>query len=306
MSHLAAGRSVFPVDNFVDTSPALRASLSICAFARALVGHGSLETAAGELCGGLGADAVRLSRRSLDAPGGPRAAPLLFATGAAGRLVSGERLAATGSPLLGAIPDRARLGSVWSLRDLEPGEIEAAGPWTPAPGLSADLDVQAIVLDSAPDRLDVIELIALRRFADRFGEGAEPGRMVPHLLVDAWQNRLPGLCSDMIAGSGGAPAGPAPDALSCDNPYALTRAEFRVCQLLTRGLAIKRIARELGISANTVRSHLRRIYEKTETHGQQQLLLVLLGGDAAARAIRRPAGPEAAAPRPVTARAVGE
>ena len=51
--------------------------------------------------------------------------------------------------------------------------------------------------------------------------------------------------------------------LSPDNPAGLTRSEWRVCMLIAHGLSRDAIAKELGVTNNTLRSHLRNIYTKT-------------------------------------------
>lgn len=60
--------------------------------------------------------------------------------------------------------------------------------------------------------------------------------------------------------------------------YGLTGAEVRVAHLLTRGLSPAEVASEEGISVSTVRSHLKRVFEKTGTHRQGELIQLLLGG----------------------------
>ena len=51
--------------------------------------------------------------------------------------------------------------------------------------------------------------------------------------------------------------------LADDNPAKLTKCEWRLCVLISSGLSREGIANELGISKNTVRTHLRNIYGKT-------------------------------------------
>ncbi len=64
--------------------------------------------------------------------------------------------------------------------------------------------------------------------------------------------------------------------LGIENPAGLSRAEFRVTMLLSRGLSVKGVASELGLSEATVRSHLRNIYAKTGTGSLAQLVFRLL------------------------------
>jgi DNA-binding NarL/FixJ family response regulator len=51
-----------------------------------------------------------------------------------------------------------------------------------------------------------------------------------------------------------------------EEPLALTTREQGVLRALTRGLAYKQVADELEISIDTVRSHIRSIYEKLQVH----------------------------------------
>jgi DNA-binding CsgD family transcriptional regulator/PAS domain-containing protein len=58
--------------------------------------------------------------------------------------------------------------------------------------------------------------------------------------------------------------------------YELTNAESRVATLLMQGETLTHAAEHLGISHNTARTHLQRIYEKTGTSHQGDLIRVLL------------------------------
>ena len=49
-----------------------------------------------------------------------------------------------------------------------------------------------------------------------------------------------------------------------------------VSLLVSRGLSIKAVSEELGLSDNTVRSHLRAIYAKTETASLSELIYLIL------------------------------
>ncbi|WP_278027105.1 helix-turn-helix transcriptional regulator [Roseicyclus salinarum] len=101
-------------------------------------------------------------------------------------------------------------------------------------------------------------------------------------LADTWSRRKPGLMTELILERSrtGPSSLPAASILSVENPAGLSRAEFRVCLLLSRGLSAKRACTQLGISESTLRTHLRSIYAKTETHGQAELLFLLLSDHA--------------------------
>ncbi len=63
--------------------------------------------------------------------------------------------------------------------------------------------------------------------------------------------------------------------------YRLTATEAEIAQLLGRGESVERIAEQMEIAIGTVRHHLKRLFEKTETHRQAELvaLLARLPGD---------------------------
>jgi pimeloyl-ACP methyl ester carboxylesterase/DNA-binding CsgD family transcriptional regulator len=59
--------------------------------------------------------------------------------------------------------------------------------------------------------------------------------------------------------------------------FGLTRAEVEIVQGISLGLPLKSIADERGRSVETVRTQLRSILAKTETHSQAELVRVVLG-----------------------------
>ena len=66
--------------------------------------------------------------------------------------------------------------------------------------------------------------------------------------------------------------------------YGLTRAEAALAQRLMQGQSLAAAADELGVSRNTVKTHLQRIFTKTGTHRQSELIRLLL----AAAPMRKP------------------
>ena len=52
----------------------------------------------------------------------------------------------------------------------------------------------------------------------------------------------------------------------------LSRREEEVLQLLLKGHSKQRVAEELFVSYNTVRSHVRKVYVKCNVHSQQELI----------------------------------
>jgi DNA-binding NarL/FixJ family response regulator len=57
----------------------------------------------------------------------------------------------------------------------------------------------------------------------------------------------------------------------------LTARERGVLQLLAQGLAYKSISDQLGISIDTVRTHIRRIYDKLQVNSRTEAMLKYLG-----------------------------
>jgi len=63
--------------------------------------------------------------------------------------------------------------------------------------------------------------------------------------------------------------------------FGLTHAEAAILLELANGKSLARIAAERRISKNTVRSHLQRIFDKTDTSRQAELVKLVLSGPAA-------------------------
>ena len=57
--------------------------------------------------------------------------------------------------------------------------------------------------------------------------------------------------------------------------YDMTPAEVRVCEMIIRGVPPGEIAVTLGVSINTIRSHLAHVFEKTNTKGQVDLVKLI-------------------------------
>jgi len=85
-------------------------------------------------------------------------------------------------------------------------------------------------------------------------------------LVSTWKDRNIGLfeSSASIRQIEGVPCidSLAP-IMSLENPFKLTRTEYRLCLLLSRGYSMRAIEDVVNISTSTGRTHLRHIYQKT-------------------------------------------
>jgi DNA-binding CsgD family transcriptional regulator/PAS domain-containing protein len=69
---------------------------------------------------------------------------------------------------------------------------------------------------------------------------------------------------------------PEPSAALLQQLFQLTRTEADVALRVSRGAEPKAIAHELAVSIPTVRTHLRRVFEKTGTHRQADLVRLIL------------------------------
>lgn len=69
-----------------------------------------------------------------------------------------------------------------------------------------------------------------------------------------------------------------PSAELLSNAYQFTKAEAKVASLLIQGKAINEICEELEVSRNTVCTHLKKLYMKTDTQRQSDFTRLLLGG----------------------------
>jgi DNA-binding CsgD family transcriptional regulator len=60
--------------------------------------------------------------------------------------------------------------------------------------------------------------------------------------------------------------------------HGLTPAEAKVAALIARGSSARQAADDLGLSYNTLKTHLKRIFEKTGTRSQGELIRLLVAG----------------------------
>ena len=229
---------------------------------------------------GLGAEAAVLSRHSLNQDR-PRAVSIYD-------VMSGDADAVTiRRPLcqdvMGYMYPKARASTVWFM-----SELVGDANWTPSNTLenwrlSRGVEETVVVaLAGSVQQQDYLEFHYSRQLA--YSEKLEIEGLV-RTLVRAWAGRKTGLVTQaqmdermVRARALAASERLKPDApiLGVANPAKLSRAEFRVCLLLSRGLSVKGVTAELGLSEATVRSHLRSIYSKTEVAGLPELLYRIL------------------------------
>ncbi|MBF9028942.1 hypothetical protein HKCCE3408_00920 [Rhodobacterales bacterium HKCCE3408] len=143
------------------------------------------------------------------------------------------------------------------------------------------VDAVFIVLEQDARRMDVLELHFTHRPGTRW-EDSVAG--LGSALARIYRLRRTGTVAGALATNLSGWSGPRPKSrhtLSPDNPDRLTPAEQRVAELVARGLSPKVIASSLDLAVATVRTHLRRIYEKTDTYGYNALALKLMQAEAA-------------------------
>ena len=233
-----------------------------------LQGRQPLMTVLRQLAEGLGAEAVCLSRLSRGAGGSARA--VIF-NAPKGHIRAEKVTRSYAGCVLGRYVDRPRIASVWFSSLMEDGADPALAVFQKRARIAETAVVTLTVDNKWTDFLEI-------HFGDRPGSGTlDVLNMVAGTLSRTWANRSPGLFSDaVLASQTEARAGFLEPLLSVSNPARLSRAEFRVCLLLSRGLNASALCGELSISPSTLKAHLRSIFAKTETTSLAELLFQLL------------------------------
>ena len=246
------------------SGPDLRVLDGIASWCGGLHGSMPLAEALRSLAVGFGSEAAALSRhsRSQDRP---KAAAIYDA------MSEDPDTAFLRRPLcqdvLGYLYSKARSSTVWFLSDYVEDRIH---------------EVVVVSLAGNLQQSDYLEFHFTRDLA--YSERLELEALVP-TLVRAWAGRKKGLVTQaqmddrMIRAQSAAEASrlkPDTPILDMSNPARLSRAEFRVCLMLSRGLSIRAVTEELALTESTVRSHLRSIYSKTNVAGMQELMYRML------------------------------
>jgi len=260
--------------------PDLRVLDGVAAWCGGLHGSMPLQDALSALAHGLEAKSAAISRHYHKNEEAPRAVALYDAE--AGNPDTPVLLRRSlCQDVLGYLFAKARAATIWFESDLSDDPA-----WKPTEVLSnwklvRQLDeIVVISLASSHQHNDYIEFHFDRELsrAERF----ELESLVA-TIVRSWNGRKPGLVTqatvderfmrarkDKETKQWDAPL------LSMANPAKLSRAEFRVCVLISHGLSIKGVCDELDLAENTVRSHLRAIYAKTGASGLAELLYRIL------------------------------
>lgn len=83
----------------------------------------------------------------------------------------------------------------------------------------------------------------------------------------------------VLVSDGDQAGAPSPEALRCY--YGLTAAEAELASLLAEGHSLEQASERRGVSRNTARGQLKRIFSKTRTNRQAELVGLILNGPAA-------------------------
>ncbi len=177
--------------------------------------------------------------------------------------------------LLGPYFEAARPGSLW-FRSMMDGVSRELGEFHT---LRCMREMVAIPIDSNDRHIDVIEF----HFSDRLRNSQQHllNTLAP-VLSSTWRNRAHGLFTEAVLQR----AVPRRDTsrhaaiLSPENPSRLSRAEYRVALMLSRGMTVERVKATLGIQESTLRTHLGNLYAKTGTAGLSELVYLLVSSTA--------------------------
>jgi DNA-binding CsgD family transcriptional regulator len=132
----------------------------------------------------------------------------------------------------------------------------------------------------------------VRRSLDRYLDIAHPGDRIPSVLLWAFPGGRDGDANSWVSDdyvsdfSELSAEQPCSDGEPLLPPEQLTESEMRVLRYLATSLSAPEIARELCVSTNTVKTHLRHLYTKLGVHRRQEAVnrakgLRLLGSRAA-------------------------
>jgi DNA-binding CsgD family transcriptional regulator len=250
----------------------IEGSLRIVAdFTRAMERDGRIEPALEDLAGLMGADAAIVTR--LGSSGARR---LSAWERDAGKMFTPRNRPPLASDLIALAGPSLRSGSVLVLSDiLDPEQLrDLAGrrhleTWSIG-------DVVFVMLSNVRGAADVLEL----QFSSRFGmHNMALLNSIGQMLASLWRDRVATVKSIGVVATAQKRRPEAVDILSVDNPIRLSRAEYRVCQLVRAGHRAGEIADELDLQECTVRSHLRSIYAKANVSGQVGLMYLLSDED---------------------------
>ena len=172
--------------------------------------------------------------------------------------------------LIGSYFEAARPGSLWFRSTVETSAANEVAEFHAARQLR---ELAVIPLQASGKFIDTFEI----HFSDRLRSQQQVvlTSLAP-VLARTWRNRAEGLFTEALLR-----VAPATERtgighiLSAENPARLSRAEYRVSLLLSRGLSIQEVKAELCIRESTMRSHLSSLYAKTNCSNLSELVFLL-------------------------------
>ncbi len=242
---------------------------AVAQWCECLHGHAPMKKALVDLADGISAEAVAVARLPRDETARPK-------------VVSHDTLAdpqdprilnrSFARPVLGAYVGKSKPGTIWLSSYVAEDVDPALETFQRRRGLA---ELAIVPLGSDEKSVDFLEIHYRERLC-----AADHAvlNMVASTLASTWANRNPGSFIESFlkrreANRASATPGPI---LGMSNPARLSRAEFRVCLMLSKGLTARRVREELGICRSTLRTHLRNIYLKTETENIAELVYQLI------------------------------
>lgn len=220
------------------------------------------------LATGLGAEAVVLARYGSVKGGETRA---IFWDGCKDSAIVGRVERGFAHAVLGRFFDKARAGSLWFKSMIEDDLAPDLAAFHERRRLA---ELVVIPLQIGERTSDMLELHFAER--PRAYQQAVLNVLGP-VLARTWHNRARGLFTEALLRA--TPRTAVPEGvpiLSMENPARLSRAEYRVCLLLSRGLTMDEIKGELKISDSTLRTHLSNLYAKTGSANAGELIYQLV------------------------------
>jgi DNA-binding CsgD family transcriptional regulator len=232
--------------------------------------HGKTPLARGLQLVGTGIDAEAVAIVRYTRSGGSDGRPLSWDRAPA--QVRGGRVdRGYARSLLGSYFDAARPGTLWFRSMLD----EVAQDLKDFQSARVMRELVVVPLEATDRFVDTVEIHfaeKLRSFQHHLLNSLAP------VLSQTWKSRAPGLFTeavllraehkrDMISG------GPV---LSSENPARLSRAEYRVGLMLSRGMTVDEAKVTLNIRDSTLRTHLASLYAKTNAANLSELVFILV------------------------------
>lgn len=242
---------------------------AIARWCECINGHGKLEKALALIAKSLGAEAAALTRAARNTAGGCKSVFYDAPNTRSGMFPLQRSFARA---VLREYFDQSKVGAIWFKSMIDQDGDPALSKFH-SQRMFAELAV--IPLTTGEKSFDFLEL----HFPSQLcGNQHAILNIVASTLSTTWKNRTPGLITGQLVSSRNAAVQDslASPILSFENPARLSRAEYRVCLMLSKCLTNKQIRFELGICNSTLRAHLRHIYPKAKVTSQAELTHHLL------------------------------